>query len=182
MVIDKDLPNERDENNLRPLARAYTLTVLGGLDAMRKRSVIRFLYEAGLIYAHERVIALDGADLKRADLEGMSLCTRVLHGGDLLGETDLMARAEQMGLYPADIANTAGSVNLMRVDLSGANLRGADLGGAELFNANLNGADLTGANLSGATLIGARGINQQQLEEQCKALTGTTMPDGTKHD
>jgi uncharacterized protein YjbI with pentapeptide repeats len=93
-----------------------------------------------------------------------------------------MARAEKMGPYPSEIANTIGSVNLMGVDLSGANLREADLGGAELSSANMSGADLAGANLSHANLRGARGISEQQLEEQCKVLVGATMPDGTKHE
>jgi uncharacterized protein YjbI with pentapeptide repeats len=124
LVTDKDLRNERDTTNLRTLARAYTLTVLGGLDGRRKRNIIRFLYEAGLIYTHERVIDLGGADLREADLGGMSLCTRVMHSGDFLGETGLMARAEVLGLYPIEIAQAAASVNLMEVDLSGANLRG----------------------------------------------------------
>jgi hypothetical protein len=71
LVADKNLLNERDTNTLRPLARAHTLTVLEGLDGRRKRNVIRFLYEAGLIYSDEpRVLALGGADLTGADLEG----------------------------------------------------------------------------------------------------------------
>jgi uncharacterized protein YjbI with pentapeptide repeats len=151
LMIDNDLRNERDTTDLRNLARSYTLSVFDRLDGRHKRNVIRFLYGAGLIYAHEpRVIALDGADLTGANLEGMGLCTHVMHGGDLFGETDLMARAEQMGLYPSEIAQPTATVNLMRVDLGGATLRKADLAGADLFNANLSGADLSGANLSWA--------------------------------
>jgi hypothetical protein len=181
LVADKDLRNERDTNDLRPLARAYTLTVLGGLDGRRKRNVIRFLYEAGLIY-EERVIALDGADLRGADLGGMYLCTRVMDVADQTRETDLMARAEQLGVDPGEIARTAASVNLMNVDLSGANLRDTDLGGAELFEADLSGADLTGTNLSYAHLRCARGISELQLEEQCKVLVGTIMPNGQVYE
>jgi hypothetical protein len=65
-LIDDDLRNERDTTDLRNLARGYTLSVLGRLDGRHKRNVIRVLYGAGLIYAHEpRVVILDEADLKR---------------------------------------------------------------------------------------------------------------------
>jgi hypothetical protein len=185
LVTDKDLLNERDTNTLRPLARAHTLTVLGGLDGQRKRTVVRFLYEAGLIYNDHpdqpRVIALEGADLTEADLGGMGLCTHVMHGGDLVGVTDLNARAEKLGVYPMEIAQPSATINLMDVDLSGANLRGADLAGAELLNADLSGADLSGANLTEAHLRYAR-ISEQQLDEQCKILVGATMPNGQLYE
>jgi uncharacterized protein YjbI with pentapeptide repeats len=152
-MIDNDLRNERDTTDLRNLARGYTLSVLGRLDGCRKRNVIGFLYGAGLIYAHEpSVIALDGADPTGADLEGVGLCSRTYHAGDLFGLTDLKARAEQLGVDLFEIAQPTATVNLIRVDLRGANLRGADLGGANLSYAILSGADLSGANLYEATL------------------------------
>jgi hypothetical protein len=78
LMIDDDLRNERDTTDLRNLARSYTLSVLDRLDGRHKRNVIRFLYGSGLIYADvPRVIALDGADLREADLGGMSLCSRM---------------------------------------------------------------------------------------------------------
>ena len=187
LVTDKDLLNERDTNTLRPLARAHTLTVLGGLDGRRKRTVVRFLYEAGLIYNDHpdqpRVIDLSGADLTEADIGGMGLCTHVMHGGDVVGETDLNARAEKLGVYPMEIAQPSATINLMDVDLSGANLREADLAGAELLNANLlSGADLSGAILTEANLRYAHGISEQQLDEQCKVLIGATMPNGQLYE
>jgi uncharacterized protein YjbI with pentapeptide repeats len=183
LLIDKDLRNEQDTTDLRTLADAYTLTVLGRLDGRRKRDVLRFLHRAGLIYASvPRVVALDGADLTGADLEGMGLCARSYTGADLLGMTDLKARAAQLGVALSEIAQPTGSVNLMKVDLSDGNLRGADLGGAILMFAVLSGADLSGANLSYAHLEGARGISEEQLHEQCKILIGATMPNGQKYE
>jgi uncharacterized protein YjbI with pentapeptide repeats len=183
LMLDNDLRNERNTSDLRTLARSYTLSALDRLDGRHKRNVIRFLYASGLIYADvPRVIALDGADLTEADLGGMSLCGRIYHAGDLFGETNLKARAEQLGVYLSEIAQPTDTVNLTSVDLSGANLRGADLGGAILMFADLNGADLSGANLSYAHLEGARGISEQQLHEQCKLLIGATMPNRQKYE
>ena len=71
LLIDKDLRNERETTDLRQLARGHTLSVLERLDGRHKGSVLRFLYGAGLIYAgagQSRVIALDGADLRGANL------------------------------------------------------------------------------------------------------------------
>jgi uncharacterized protein YjbI with pentapeptide repeats len=178
LLIDRDLRNKRDTTDLRTLADAYTLTALGGLDGRRKRTVIRFLRRARLIYADQpRVIALDGADL-----EGMGLCNRVQTMEDVVGETDLNARAERLGVSPHEIAQISGPVNLMSVDLSRANLRDADLGGADLSFANLSGADLSGTNLHEAFLLGVRGISEQQLDEQCKVLIGATMPNGQYYE
>ena len=84
------------------LARARTLTVLPTLDADRKRSVLRFLYEAELIDSQSPVVDLTGADLRGADLR-----TANLSGADL------------------------SDVYLSGADLSGADLSGADLSGAE---------------------------------------------------
>ena len=183
LLIEKDLRNERDTTDLRTLADAYTLPVLGRLDGRRKRDVIRFLRQAGLIYADEpRVIALDGADLTSATLEGMKLCGRQYTGADLLGMTDLKTRAEQLGVDIFEIGQPTGPVNLTNVDLRGANLKGTDLGGAILISADLSGADLSGANLSYAYLDFARGISEQQLHEQCKILVGATMPNRQKYE
>jgi uncharacterized protein YjbI with pentapeptide repeats len=183
LLLDRGLRSERDTTDLRTLADAHTLTVLGRLDGRRKRDVIRFLRRSGLIYADQpRVIALDGADLAGADCEGMRLCNRQYSGADLVGETDLNARAEQLGVDPFEIGRPVGPVNLMRVDLAGANSRDADLGGATLTGADLNGADLRGANLSYARLDFARGISEEQLHEQCKLLVGATMPNGQMYE
>jgi uncharacterized protein YjbI with pentapeptide repeats len=185
LLIDQDLLDVRGRgaNNLRSLARSYTLTVLGSLDGRRKREVVRFLYETGLIYADPPpAITLHRADLTGADLEGMGLCTREYTGADLLGMTDLRARAERLGVGLNEIARPRAPVHLAMVDLSSANLRGADLGGANLTSADLSGADLRGANLSYAHLDFARGISAQQLHEQCKVLVGATMPNRQEYE
>ena len=179
LLIDKDLRNERETTDLRQLARGHTLSVLERLDGRHKGSVLRFLYGAGLIYAgagQSRVIALDGADLRGADLRGMGFCSRVVHSADLLGDTELRRRAEQLGVSIFEVSQPTGTVDLMKVKLGGADLRGADLGGANLASADLSGADLRGANLSHAQLFGVRGISAEQLREQCKVLDGATLP------
>jgi uncharacterized protein YjbI with pentapeptide repeats len=185
LLTEEDLFGVRgqDAGNLRSLARSYTLTVLGSLDGRRKRDVVRFLYETGLIYNHRPpVITLHRADLTGADLEGMSLCTHAYPGADFMGMTDLKAKAEQLGVDIYEIAPPHDYVHLAMVNLSGANLRGADLGGANLSGADLSGADLSGANLSYAHLNLARGISAQQLHEQCKVLVGATLPNRQKYE
>ena len=78
-------------------------------------------------------------------------------------------------------------------DFRWADLRGADLWDASLSNADLRGANLSKANLSEADLRGAkllgtqlRGANLKgaQLDPGWgwfKDLTGTILPDGTRH-
>jgi hypothetical protein len=84
-----DLPGDTD-NNLRNLARAEALSVLGTLDGPRKRILVRFLYESQLL--KDPKVDLSGPDLreahlKRLDLTNASLCDVRLMGADLSGTT-----------------------------------------------------------------------------------------------
>jgi uncharacterized protein YjbI with pentapeptide repeats len=47
--------------------------------------------------------------------------------------------------------------------------------------ANLSKAKLFGADLSKVNLKGAIGVTVEELKKQAISLTGTTMPDGSKH-
>jgi uncharacterized protein YjbI with pentapeptide repeats len=128
MLLDKDKPlrQSKEGDEVRNLTRSRTLTVLSRINGGRKATVVRFLYESGLIGQQksikasiekvERIIDLRGADLRGADL----------HRAGLNG-----------------------------ANLSRANLSGADLTYALLSDADLSGADLRGANLKGAILTGA---------------------------
>jgi pentapeptide repeat protein len=70
MLTDKQRPLYRasPDDNLSTAARARTLTVLSGLDAQGKRSVVLFLVESGLVTNGRAVIDLNGADLREANL------------------------------------------------------------------------------------------------------------------
>lgn len=61
-ILKNDLLDSLPDSKIRAIARAQTLTVLGGLDGQRKGILLRFLYENGLI-GKESVIKLFGADL-----------------------------------------------------------------------------------------------------------------------
>ncbi len=111
---------------VRNIARAHTFIVLSGLDAGRKRIILKFLYESGLIDKDGTIIGLNGANLRNADLHREWWHKANLHG-----------------------------VLLLKADLSEANLMSANLSRAELTKANLSRANLSGANLSGANLHGA---------------------------
>src|SRR5215216_242204 len=104
LLTDPDRPLRRTHmgDNLSVVARAQTLTVLGRLeDEARKRRVLQFLQEAGLIDRTYPVVNLQGANLQEADLLGA-----YLQGADLR-EAVLLA------------AHLQGAV------LGGANLQGA---------------------------------------------------------
>src|SRR5829696_3066208 len=83
LLTDKEQPlhSARPDDRLSTVARARTLTVLERLDSLRKRSVLQFLYESGLIYKehtllnesdlierHHNIVGLRGADLSEARL------------------------------------------------------------------------------------------------------------------
>ena len=91
-------------------------------------------------------LALEGTNLRLADLSGTDLREADLSGSDLW-------RASLLGAYLWE-ANLSGA-NLSQADLSGANLSQADLSGANLWIVNLSDAQLWEANLSDAILEGA---------------------------
>jgi uncharacterized protein YjbI with pentapeptide repeats len=193
LLLHEKLRDSAEEDEVRKIARVRTLTILARLDANRKRSVLQFLYESGLLFKDNRIIDLRSVGLRVADEQFRKL-----------GEWDLRGA----GLYAADLSEASvGAANLREVilsgvylpsiDLSGSDLRGADLrradlneadlGGAMLSGADLHGADLSGgadfsgADLSNANLKAATGITTEELEKQAKSLKGAIMPDGSKH-
>jgi hypothetical protein len=86
LLLEHNLRSSEGDSEVRTLARARTLTVLGRLDPSRKTSVMQFLQESGLIQGVDEggpIIRLDSADLSGTDLGGADLT-----GADLIA-TDL---------------------------------------------------------------------------------------------
>ena len=199
LLLDENRPlRQTDDDAVRTLARARTSTVLTRLGGARKGSVVRFLYESGLITKDDPVLILDEVDLKQADLSGANLSRADLSGAILIGANLSHANLSEALLHHANLRSAnlrdAGlhgasfrgadlsEANLVRNDLHRANLSGANLSGALLHHANLHGANLSGANLGGAILhrvdlSGAEGWTDMQLRT-ARSLTGATMPDG----
>lgn len=121
LLIDKELQSSAPGDPQRLVAGARTITVLRGLDPERKRTVLRFVYEAKLIHKDQGIVDLSGAVLNKASLD-------------------------EALLENADLSN----LHLTTADLTNADLSGADLSGTDLSGAELDGAELDGANLEGA--------------------------------
>jgi len=161
LLLDEGLLSSQLGEDLRTLARARTLTILGQVDGARKRSVVQFLYESRLILWYE-------PELIEKDLPIV-----VLSGADL----------SDANLSEAHLSNAS----LRLTDLRRADLSGADLWNADLWSADLSGADLSESNLSeafldSADLSGVTGISTEDLDAATSNLRGTTMPDGSVHD
>jgi hypothetical protein len=157
LLLDKDLRASEVGSEVRMLARARTLSVLGSLDVSREATALDFLQEADLVQkveARKPIISLEDADLRGAyqfqpDLRGANLHFAELSSADL----------ESASLNDA---------NLTYAFMDGTDLSGADLSNANLFNAELSNADplgladLSEADLSGANLEGAN-VTEKQL-------------------
>jgi hypothetical protein len=114
---------------VRNVAKIRTLTVLRGLDGKRKRMVLFFIREAGLIHKEKPIIDLVGADFSGADLSNFGLEGVNLNGVNL------------------------SSANLNHAYLGGASLHYADLSGADLGNAKITNEQLeTVKSLNGAIM------------------------------
>jgi hypothetical protein len=103
LLADKERPlhRARPDDNLSVGARARTLTALSRLDNSRKRSVLQFLYEAGLITKYRVVLDLQGAALNEAALSDAALSGATLSGADLSGAN----------LYEATLSGARGITN-----------------------------------------------------------------------
>jgi uncharacterized protein YjbI with pentapeptide repeats len=155
LLLEKHLLESKPEDEVRKIGRGYTLTVLHRLDSERKRSVLQFLYESGLIVKGNSFINLDGANLTGANLIGANLGTVNLGAVNLSGADLREASLNGAELSGADLREaTLSQATLSRATLSRADMSRANLSGADLIVASLNEAELSGANLSGADLIG----------------------------
>jgi hypothetical protein len=179
LLLERGLGKSNIRDSVRDVARIRTLSVLNALDGNRKRSVMLFLQESGLITTTTRIgldehqsprtvsqglISLSRADLRDADLRGLYLVGVNIAGADLTGAD----------LTGADLR----AAELTYADLKNANFTFANLTGAHLIYADIRGADFRGANLEHSNLIGAY-YTGGQLDEA--RLKGATMPWATKH-
>jgi hypothetical protein len=193
LLLDKNRPlyQAKEGDALQALARARTLTVLGRLEGSRKGTVVRFLYESGLIgsapigaghgkgeQVAQAVVRLSEADLSGADLTNTNLSGADLsgaylgsyYGGHVYVDPESPPGGLMLRLGPGGV-----TTNLSRANLSGAMLLYADLTGTDLRGANLSEADLSWANLTGAL------VTDEQLDS-CESLEGATMPRGQKYE
>lgn len=201
LLKEKLLTTENEE--VRNVARVRTLTVLRGLDSKRKRLLLAFLEEAGLLrawikeqtgelnYRKYPSVDLSGADFSGADLEGMYLFHAHLIKVNFSGANLVKANLDGCDLSDAILINADSRETLFNdfpgvpaklndAKLEKANLSGAYLHEVQLINADLSLANLNGAILSDANLKGAI-VTEEQLAK-AKSLKGAIMPDGTKHE
>lgn len=200
LLLHEKLRSSTNEDEVQKIARVRTLTILRGLDADRKASVLQFLHEAGLIDKNKCIIDLSEAQLLEANLHGANLRGTDLHETNLSGANLSYANLLYTNLRGANLtsaklseANLRGAnlreADLQEADLTSAKLFGAKLFGARLIGANLHGTDLREANLHGADLRGAdlheanlsRAIVTTEQLEKAKSLKNTIMPDGSIH-
>jgi uncharacterized protein YjbI with pentapeptide repeats len=172
-------------NEVRNVARSRTLTILPQLNGVRKRELVRFLYETGLIDRRNTVLSLNAADLHEANLSSAYLSYADLWYANLRGANLSNVNLSSADISYADLSKANlngtyfGSADPLVADHFVTDLGGADLSGADLRGAYLNFANLRGANLSNVNLKGTH-VTQEQLE-QTKSLQGAIMPDGSIH-
>lgn len=134
----------------------------GGVDGGRKGTILRHLYESGLLLPADGRLCSGGINGKQGTFEQF---------GPLGSKPQLEAEAtirrdfpgclpgvflDSMDFSGADLGGAFLEKSFLPfINLSHADLRGARLNGANLINARLENADLTGADLSGADLRGA---------------------------
>jgi hypothetical protein len=97
LLREPSLRNSQEDDEVRTVARARTLTVLSGLNGRRKGALLRFLSESALVQTKAGedpsepqkapIISLSRAALSRAVLIGTNLRGADLSGADLTGAT-----------------------------------------------------------------------------------------------
>jgi len=167
LLLHGHIRESEEYSEIRTIARVHTLTVLPRLDSGRKRSLLQFLYESGLIEKDNCIINLLGADLsganliraylKNASLRGTNLQEADLRGAKLQGADLYNAYLSGAKLNVADLRETdLGYAQLSPTNLYGANLYGATLNVTDLFEVDFGPAILHAARLDGANLSNAK--------------------------
>jgi uncharacterized protein YjbI with pentapeptide repeats len=197
LLLDKDRPLLRSavRSEVRILARARTLNVLPRLNGERKRSVLQFLYESGLVSKGRVVIDLAGADLREAALSLANLSGAYLSTANLSKASLDAADLREAGLSATNLSDASlSATNLHEADLSTANLSKAylhattmsranvsmaNLGAAYLSKANLRDADLRDADLTYADLsaVHLRWANLRDADLRRTDLSGADLRD-----
>jgi uncharacterized protein YjbI with pentapeptide repeats len=168
-----ELPTNRDPA-ADTSAQAQTLTVLPDLDPDQKRTVMQFLYQAGLIDKDNPRIGLFYADLTSANLKGSD----AQENRFVLDNTNLRG----VNLQDADLAyismqgSNLSQAHLVYTDLSNADLSDANLYHAYLDNVDLSDTTLSGADLTHTNLQTATGLTQEQIDE-AEGDERTQLPD-----
>lgn len=159
LLLEKHLRKSQAEDEVRNIARVRTLTVLSRLDGDRKRSVVQFLYESGLIDKNNSVIDLEGADLRKVNLSYVKM-SRINLSKSKMEEAQM--------IYAV----------LSDANLTGTNLSKADLYHTILLKADLSDAILKETDMTYVNLKEVTGTTPVQLNFT-KSLNFATMPDGS---
>jgi hypothetical protein len=126
LLLERDLRASEEDSEVRTLARARTLTVLGRLDPSRKTAVMQFLAEAKLLQKVEgrgAIITVSGADLSGANLTDAA---DDLRGADLSGADLSGANLSDAYLKNADL-NHAKGVTEKQLEKQARTLEGATM-------------------------------------------------------
>jgi uncharacterized protein YjbI with pentapeptide repeats len=171
LLLHEKLRESQPEDEVRKIGRVRTLTILPRLNYKRKRTILRFLYEASLIDRDKRIVDLSGADLSYVYLMESEMPDSKLRSNKLnvfhrvlLNEIEANMNKidlSKVNMYKANLhgaelieANLSGA-SLYEAEMSFVNLHDADLRYINLTRANLEGANLSGADLRGANLVGS---------------------------
>jgi len=110
LLLDKERPllQSKEGDTARTLAGSLTLTVLPRLDGARRRNVLLFLYQSGLITKTRSVIPLSGAYLGMAHLGFFDLSNADLSGANLSGADLSETNLEEADLNGVDLSRAHG--------------------------------------------------------------------------
>jgi len=126
--------NEKLPGQFQPIAQALTLAVLDELDGLRKGKVITYLAESGFITKETFTINLNGANLQKLELKGVSLNSVIINKADMTG-----AKLTNVEFTDSDL----GASNFSQANLDGVNFSSAILQGSNFYDANLKNIEIS---------------------------------------
>jgi len=200
LLTTQQLKESKPDSPVRNVATARTLAVLPGLDPIRKGRVLRFLYDSGLIFKHDRnsphdhnpIVKLSGANFSNINIHETKLDKRYvqetgsrisLRGADLQGAIFRDASLQQIDLREACLdgayisqADLHGTwfcqASMIKIRLYSSNLYRACLQKTLMYGADLRLAYLREADLREAHLEATK-IHEQDVE--AAKLTGANL-------
>jgi hypothetical protein len=128
LLLERNLRASEEDSEVRTIAQARTLAVLRAVGPENRRTLLFFLYDAGLINRERTIISLNTADLSEAPLSNADLSAANLSNADLSFAYLIEANLIEANLSNADLSN-AGGVTGEQLEQQAYSLEGATMPG-----------------------------------------------------
>jgi len=167
LILDKNLTKDSDIQ-IKIIARTRIMFALNNIDRSRKRQILQFIYESGLIF-NKPTLNLNGANINNANLDEILLTNAEIRGAYFINTSMKKTNLEESIFIGCDFTNANFTNSKVKnLDLSYTNLTGVKLKNMDLTSVNFLGAIFKNTKLNNSKLTEAQIITIQIMNKNFK--------------